>query len=88
MTNAASSLSRASGLVKRVRIPREFVPLSALMAGLVHFLISLLMLFALMGIHAGQNLAANTVPASRDLLPAGISDRSEPADRQPQCLVP
>lgn len=48
VTNAASSLSRASGLVKRVRIPREFVPLSALIAGLVHFLISLLMLFALM----------------------------------------
>jgi ABC-type polysaccharide/polyol phosphate export permease len=48
LTNAASSLSRASGLVKRVRIPREFVPLSALMAELVHFLISLLMLFALM----------------------------------------
>src|ERR1700688_353326 len=50
LTNAASSLSRASGLVKRVRIPREFVPLSALMAGLVHFLISLLLLFALMAI--------------------------------------
>src|SRR5579872_5369018 len=48
LTNAASSLSRASGLVKRVRIPREFVPLSALMAGLVHFLISLAMLFAVM----------------------------------------
>jgi len=48
VTNAASSLSRASGLVKKVRIPREFVPLSALMAGLVHFLISLLMLFGLM----------------------------------------
>jgi lipopolysaccharide transport system permease protein len=48
VTNAATSLSRASGLVKRVRIPREFVPLSALMAGLVHFLISLLMLFGLM----------------------------------------
>src|SRR6266478_3844167 len=40
VTNAASSLSRASGLVKRVRIPREFVPLSALMASLFHFLIS------------------------------------------------
>jgi lipopolysaccharide transport system permease protein len=50
LNNAASSLSRASGLVKRVRIPREFVPLSALMAGLVHFLISLVMLFALMAI--------------------------------------
>src|SRR5579872_2239828 len=48
LTNAASSLSRASGLVKRVRIPREFVPLSALMAGLVHFLISLVLLFAMM----------------------------------------
>jgi len=42
VTNAASSLSRASGLVKRVRIPREFVPMSALMASLFHFLISLL----------------------------------------------
>ena len=47
-TNSAGSLSRASGLVKRVRIPREFLPLSTLMAGLVHFLISLLLLFALM----------------------------------------
>jgi lipopolysaccharide transport system permease protein len=48
LTNAASSLSRAAGLVKRVRIPREFVPLSAMIAGLAHFLISLLMLFGLM----------------------------------------
>ena len=48
INNAASSLSRASGLVKRVRIPREYVPLSALLASLVHFLISLIMLFALM----------------------------------------
>jgi lipopolysaccharide transport system permease protein len=48
LTNAAGSLTRASGLVKRVRIPREFVPLSALMAGLVHFLISLAMLFLMM----------------------------------------
>jgi lipopolysaccharide transport system permease protein len=48
LSNAAGSLSRASGLVKRVRIPREFVPLSALMASLVHFLISLVMLFAVM----------------------------------------
>lgn len=50
ITNCATSLSRAAGLVKRVRIPRAFVPLSALMAGLVHFLISLLMLFVLMAI--------------------------------------
>ncbi len=48
LTNAATSLSRASGLVKRVRIPREFVPLSTVIAGLIHFLISLLLLFALM----------------------------------------
>ena len=48
VNNAASSLSRSSGLVKWVRIPREFVPLSAMMAGLVHFLISLVLLFALM----------------------------------------
>lgn len=48
INNASGSLSRASGLVKRVRIPREFVPLSALLAGLVHFLISLLLLFGIM----------------------------------------
>jgi lipopolysaccharide transport system permease protein len=48
ISNAAGSLSRAAGLVKRVRIPREFVPLSALMAALVHFLISLVLLFVLM----------------------------------------
>ena len=48
LNNAAGSLSRAAGLVKRVRIPREFVPLSALMAELVHFLISLVLLFIVM----------------------------------------
>lgn len=48
LSNAATSLSRASGLVKRVRIPREFVPLSTVVSGLIHFLISLLLLFALM----------------------------------------
>jgi lipopolysaccharide transport system permease protein len=48
LNNASASLSRASGLVKRVRIPREFVPLSTIAAGLVHFLISLLLLFVLM----------------------------------------
>jgi ABC-type polysaccharide/polyol phosphate export permease len=48
LMNAASSLSRSAGLVKRVRIPREFVPLSTIIAALVHFLISLLMLFGLM----------------------------------------
>ncbi len=50
ITTSTNSLTRASGLVKRVRIPREFVPLSALMAGLVHFLISLLLLFAVMAL--------------------------------------
>jgi homopolymeric O-antigen transport system permease protein len=48
LNNAAGSLTRAAGLVKRVRIPREFVPLSALMAELVHFLISLILLFVVM----------------------------------------
>lgn len=48
LSNAAGSLSRAAGLVKRVRIPREFLPLSTLISGMVHFLISLLMLFAVM----------------------------------------
>jgi lipopolysaccharide transport system permease protein len=48
LNTASGSLSRASGLVKRVRIPREFVPMSALMAGMVHFLISLVLLFVMM----------------------------------------
>ena len=48
ISNAAGSLSRALGLVKRVRIPREFIPLSALIAALVHFLISLGLLFVIM----------------------------------------
>ena len=48
VTNAGTSIPRASGLVKRVRIPRVFIPLSAVLASLVHFLISLSLLFALM----------------------------------------
>ncbi|MGH7899783.1 MAG: ABC transporter permease [Candidatus Binatia bacterium] len=48
VSNAASSIPRASGLVKRVWIPRALIPLSAVLASLVHFLISLVLLFALM----------------------------------------
>jgi len=48
VVNATGSLPRASGLVKRVRIPRAFIPLSAILASLVHFLISLGLLFMLM----------------------------------------
>jgi ABC-type polysaccharide/polyol phosphate export permease len=46
--NAGTSIPRASGLVKRVRVPRAFIPISAVLASLVHFLISLVILFALM----------------------------------------
>ena len=48
VTNAGTSIPRASGLVKRVRIPRAFIPLSAVVASLVHFLISLTLLVVLM----------------------------------------
>ncbi len=48
VTNATSSLSRSSSLVKRVRIHRSYVPLSAVGASLIHFLISLSLLFFFM----------------------------------------
>lgn len=48
VSNAGTSLPRASGLVKRVYIPRAFIPLSAVLASLVHFLISLALLLVLM----------------------------------------
>jgi len=52
VSNAATSLPRSSGLVKKVRIPRVFVPLSAILASLVHFLISLAILFVVMALFA------------------------------------
>jgi lipopolysaccharide transport system permease protein len=72
LTNAASSLSRAAGLVKRVRIPREFVPLSAMIAGLAHFLISLLMLFGLMWF---MRVTFSVLSADRHSNSVGVSDR-------------
>lgn len=48
VTNATTSIPRASGLVKRVSIPRAFIPLSAVVASLVHFLVSLALLVILM----------------------------------------
>ncbi len=48
LVNASSSIPRSSGLVKRVRIPRMLIPLSAVLASLAHFLISLTVLFLLM----------------------------------------
>jgi lipopolysaccharide transport system permease protein len=50
VVHAASSVTRSAGLVKRVRIPRVFIPLSAVLASLVHFLISLAVLFAFMAV--------------------------------------
>ncbi|HYA35923.1 MAG TPA: ABC transporter permease [Candidatus Binataceae bacterium] len=61
INNASSSLSRSSGLVKRVRIPREFVPLAAVAASLVHFLVSLALLFlaiAISGVELSWRMAA------------------------------
>lgn len=48
LTNASSSIPRASSLVKKVRIPRSFIPLSAILASLIHFMISFVVLFILM----------------------------------------
>lgn len=46
--NASGSVMRSSGLVKRVYVPRLFIPLSAILASFVHFLVSLVVLFGFM----------------------------------------
>lgn len=46
--NASGSIMRSSGLVKRVSVPRVFIPLSAILASLIHFLVSLVVLFGCM----------------------------------------
>ncbi len=54
LTNATSSLSRSAGLVKRVRIQRAYLPFSAIGASLIHFLISLTVLFVFMAASASS----------------------------------
>jgi lipopolysaccharide transport system permease protein len=46
--NAATSVTRAAALVKRSSVPRVLLPLSAIGASLVHFGLSLLILFGVM----------------------------------------
>jgi lipopolysaccharide transport system permease protein len=48
LSDACGSLPRSASLVKRVMIPRAFIPLAAIIASLIHFLVSLSVLFALM----------------------------------------
>jgi lipopolysaccharide transport system permease protein len=48
LTNASGSIPRSSGMVKKVLIPRAMIPLSAIVASWIHFLISLTVLFILM----------------------------------------
>ncbi len=48
LSNASGSIPRSSSLVKKVLIPRAFIPMAAIVASLVHFLISLSVLFLLM----------------------------------------
>lgn len=48
--NATVALTRAQALVKRVRIPRMLVPLSTILASLVHLLISLALLLAVLAV--------------------------------------
>ncbi len=54
LTNATGSLARSASLVKRVRIPRAYIPVSAVGASLIHFLISLSILFAFMLVSASR----------------------------------
>jgi ABC-2 type transport system permease protein len=53
LSNAVSSLTRAPGLVKRVRIPRGLLPVAAILASLVHFLTALVLLIFLLVIAGG-----------------------------------
>lgn len=46
--NATTSVSRSPGLIKRSRIPRIFLPIAAIGANLVHYLVSLGLLVPLM----------------------------------------
>ncbi|MEO7117394.1 MAG: ABC transporter permease [Candidatus Limnocylindrales bacterium] len=48
VSSATTSVSKSTGLVKRVRIPRIYLPMSEVITTLVHFLASLVVLFALM----------------------------------------
>jgi ABC-type polysaccharide/polyol phosphate export permease len=48
LSNAVTSLTRAPAMVKRVRIPRALLPLAAILACLVHFLLSLVLLVILL----------------------------------------
>jgi ABC-type polysaccharide/polyol phosphate export permease len=46
LTNSTGSIQRASGLVKKVNIPKSMIPLSNIFAHLLHFLVALALLLA------------------------------------------
>jgi ABC-type polysaccharide/polyol phosphate export permease len=46
--NAATSLTRAPAMIKRVRVPRVLVPLATILASLVHFLFALAVVLAVL----------------------------------------
>lgn len=48
LLNATSSISRSPGLIKRARMPRVYLPLSAIGANVIHYLVSLILLAPLM----------------------------------------
>jgi len=50
LTSATTSVTRSPALIKRVRIPRVFLPIASILASLVHFVTSLLLLFVLMAV--------------------------------------
>jgi ABC-type polysaccharide/polyol phosphate export permease len=61
LSNATTSLTRSQALIKRVRIPRLLVPLSAVLASLVHLLASLAIFLVIL-------LAIGRVPGPGPLL--------------------
>lgn len=54
LSSASTSITRSAALVKRSRVPRAFLVLSAIGASAVQFLISLTVVFALMAVQGKQ----------------------------------
>jgi lipopolysaccharide transport system permease protein len=48
LLNSTTSVTRAGGLIKRARMPRIYLPLAAIGANLIHYLVALVLLVPLM----------------------------------------
>lgn len=86
VTNAAGSLSRAAGLVKRVRSLREFVPLGP-DGGPYPFLNLPRAIVCLDVVPERARVPLDNLSTGRDRHSADLSDRRRIATGEPQCSV-